>query len=114
MKNSKSKSAIFPKKRTVVEKVETELDAQVKEEGFEQKQSRDVADSIDPITQDDPWLSFEELRDYVVLFERGRSMKPTESLQRDKQFRRRLQGCENRVKNRLQPKKRLKNGETRR
>ena len=79
---------------TVVEKVETELDAQVEEEGFEQKQSREVADSIDPITQEDPWLSFQrELRDYVDgLFERGGiNDNQLKAFQRDKQFRRRLQ-----------------------
>ena len=66
----------------------------MEEEGFEQKQSREVADSIDPITQEDPWLSFQkELRDYVDdMFEVGGiDDNQLKAFQRDKQFRRRLQ-----------------------
>ena len=66
----------------------------MKEEGFEQKQSRDVADSIDPITQDDLLVVIpKELRDYVDgLFERGGiNDNQLKAFQRDKQFRRRLQ-----------------------
>jgi len=83
-----------PEEKTTVEKVETELDAQVEEEGFEQQQSREVADNIETITEDSPWLSFQrELRDYVDgLFERGElDDNQLKDFQRDKQFRRRLQ-----------------------